>query len=141
MIVFRPVPYTRLGGSLGVNDIPPKVCSHSCAYRQSGRTVKMPIEAQVPTGDCSENMVPKVPSPTLLHVWSPSCAPCLVISKIGVTSRGTRGPPPGKQVRSERMLSHARPVRHHSPSDLGRFHGWRRDGTDSKGFSQARLER
>jgi hypothetical protein len=136
-----PVPSRRLGRSVRVNDARPEVGSDWCAHWHLGRTVKMRIQVQVPTGDCSENMVPKVPSPTLLHVWSPSCAPCLVISKIGVTSRGTRGPPPGKQVRSERMLSHARPVRHHSPSDLGRFHGWRRDGTDSKGFSQARLER
>ncbi len=38
MILFGPVPSRRLGRSLGVNNIPPKVCSFSCAYCQVGRT-------------------------------------------------------------------------------------------------------
>jgi wyosine [tRNA(Phe)-imidazoG37] synthetase (radical SAM superfamily) len=38
MILFGPVPSRRLGRSLGVNNIPPKVCSYSCAYCQAGRT-------------------------------------------------------------------------------------------------------
>lgn len=44
MIVFGPVPSRRLGRSLGVNNIPPKVCSYSCAYCQVGRTRS--LEAQ-----------------------------------------------------------------------------------------------
>ncbi len=35
---FGPVPSRRLGRSLGVNNIPPKICSYSCAYCQVGRT-------------------------------------------------------------------------------------------------------
>jgi len=41
MIVFGPVPSRRLGQSLGVNNIPPKICSYSCVYCQIGRTKKM----------------------------------------------------------------------------------------------------
>jgi wyosine [tRNA(Phe)-imidazoG37] synthetase (radical SAM superfamily) len=37
-LVFGPVPSRRLGRSLGVNTIPYKVCSYSCAYCQVGRT-------------------------------------------------------------------------------------------------------
>jgi wyosine [tRNA(Phe)-imidazoG37] synthetase (radical SAM superfamily) len=37
-IVFGPVPSRRLGRSLGVNNIPPKICSYSCIYCQIGRT-------------------------------------------------------------------------------------------------------
>ena len=37
MVVFGPVPSRRLGRSLGVNNIPPKLCSYSCAYCQVGR--------------------------------------------------------------------------------------------------------
>ncbi|MCK9265840.1 radical SAM protein [bacterium] len=37
-IVFGPVPSRRLGQSLGVNNIPYKVCSYSCLYCQIGRT-------------------------------------------------------------------------------------------------------
>lgn len=37
-IVFGPVPSRRLGRSLGINNIPPKVCSYSCVYCQVGRT-------------------------------------------------------------------------------------------------------
>ena len=42
--VFGPIPSRRLGYSLGVNNIPPKVCSYSCVYCQLGRTTKMRIE-------------------------------------------------------------------------------------------------
>jgi len=38
--VFGPVPSRRLGRSLGINNIPPKVCSYACVYCQLGRTIK-----------------------------------------------------------------------------------------------------
>jgi wyosine [tRNA(Phe)-imidazoG37] synthetase (radical SAM superfamily) len=41
MIAFGPVPSRRLGRSLGINNIPPKVCSYSCVYCQLGRTIQM----------------------------------------------------------------------------------------------------
>ena len=41
MIAFGPVPSRRLGYSLGINNIPPKVCTYSCVYCQVGRTLKM----------------------------------------------------------------------------------------------------
>jgi len=37
-IVFGPIPSRRLGRSLGINNIPPKVCSYSCVYCQIGAT-------------------------------------------------------------------------------------------------------
>jgi wyosine [tRNA(Phe)-imidazoG37] synthetase (radical SAM superfamily) len=43
MIAFGPVPSRRLGRSLGINNIPPKVCTYSCAYCQLGRTIEMQI--------------------------------------------------------------------------------------------------
>ncbi|MBN1440260.1 MAG: radical SAM protein [Anaerolineales bacterium] len=43
---FGPVPSRRLGRSLGVNNIPPKICSYSCIYCQVGRTKEMRIERQ-----------------------------------------------------------------------------------------------
>ncbi len=43
MIAFGPVPSRRLGRSLGVNNIPPKVCTYSCIYCQLGRTIKMRV--------------------------------------------------------------------------------------------------
>lgn len=42
-IVFGPIPSRRLGRSLGVNNIPPKVCSYSCIYCQVGITKSMTI--------------------------------------------------------------------------------------------------
>jgi len=36
MIVFGPVPSRRLGRSLGINNIPAKVCTYSCIYCQLG---------------------------------------------------------------------------------------------------------
>ena len=44
MITFGPVPSRRLGRSLGINNIPPKVCTYSCVYCQLGRTNKMEVE-------------------------------------------------------------------------------------------------
>lgn len=44
MIAFGPVPSRRLGRSLGINNIPSKWCSYSCAYCQIGRTPKRVID-------------------------------------------------------------------------------------------------
>jgi len=44
MIAFGPVPSRRLGASLGINIISPKVCSYSCLYCQIGRTERQEIE-------------------------------------------------------------------------------------------------
>ena len=44
MIAYGPVPSRRLGRSLGINNIPPKVCTYSCVYCQVGRTLKMEVE-------------------------------------------------------------------------------------------------
>ena len=43
LIVFGPVPSRRLGKSLGINNIPPKICTYSCIYCQLGRTNNMQI--------------------------------------------------------------------------------------------------
>ncbi|MFN2225705.1 MAG: radical SAM protein, partial [Anaerolineae bacterium] len=45
---FGPVPSRRLGRSLGINNIPPKICSYSCAYCQLGRTLDMQAERRAP---------------------------------------------------------------------------------------------
>ncbi len=46
MIAFGPVPSRRLGRSLGINNIPPKICTYSCVYCQLGRTIAMQVERQ-----------------------------------------------------------------------------------------------
>jgi len=46
MIAFGPVPSRRLGRSVGINNIPPKVCSLACVYCQLGRTLKMQVQRQ-----------------------------------------------------------------------------------------------
>ena len=38
LIAFGPVPSRRLGQSLGINNIPPKICTYSCIYCQLGGT-------------------------------------------------------------------------------------------------------
>ena len=47
MIAFGPVPSRRLGRSLGINNIPPKVCTYSCVYCQVGRTLKMEVDRRM----------------------------------------------------------------------------------------------
>lgn len=46
MIVYGPVPSRRLGQSIGINNIPPKICPYSCIYCQVGRTDKMRIKRE-----------------------------------------------------------------------------------------------
>jgi wyosine [tRNA(Phe)-imidazoG37] synthetase (radical SAM superfamily) len=46
MIVYGPVPSRRLGQSLGINNIPPKICTYSCVYCQLGRTARMQIRRE-----------------------------------------------------------------------------------------------
>lgn len=43
---FGPVPSRRLGQSLGINNIPPKICTYSCVYCQLGRTLKIRTERE-----------------------------------------------------------------------------------------------
>ncbi len=44
MIAFGPVPSRRLGKSLGVNNIPRKVCSYDCVYCQVGKTRQLAVK-------------------------------------------------------------------------------------------------
>ena len=44
MIAFGPVPSRRIGRSIGINNIPSKVCSYSCVYCQVGKTDRMQVE-------------------------------------------------------------------------------------------------
>lgn len=46
MKAFGPVPSRRLGQSMGINNIPPKICTYSCIYCQIGNTIKMQIERE-----------------------------------------------------------------------------------------------
>jgi wyosine [tRNA(Phe)-imidazoG37] synthetase (radical SAM superfamily) len=45
-VIYGPVPSRRLGHSLGINNIPPKICSYSCVYCQVGNTIDMQAERQ-----------------------------------------------------------------------------------------------
>jgi len=46
-LAFGPVPSRRLGKSLGINNIPPKLCSYSCVYCQLGKTSKTTVNRQL----------------------------------------------------------------------------------------------
>lgn len=46
MIAFGPVPSRRLGRSLGINNIPPKICAYSCVYCQVGHTNQLQTKRQ-----------------------------------------------------------------------------------------------
>ncbi len=39
--IFGPVPSRRLGSSLGINNIPPKICTYACVYCQLGNAIGM----------------------------------------------------------------------------------------------------
>ncbi|MDD3268520.1 MAG: radical SAM protein [Syntrophomonadaceae bacterium] len=46
MRCFGPVPSRRLGRSLGINNIPPKICSYACVYCQQGFSSHMQAKRQ-----------------------------------------------------------------------------------------------
>lgn len=46
-LVYGPVPSRRLGRSLGVNNIPPKLCTYSCTYCQVGPTMSLTVDRGV----------------------------------------------------------------------------------------------
>jgi len=62
MIAYGPVPSRRLGQSLGINNIPPKICSYSCIYCQLGRTNNMQVKrgTSYKPGEISQNVTKKV---------------------------------------------------------------------------------
>jgi len=41
---YGPVPSRRLGRSLGINNIPPKICTYACVYCQLGKTINMQVD-------------------------------------------------------------------------------------------------
>ena len=51
--LFGPVPSRRLGISLGVDLVPPKVCSMDCVYCECGPTTELTLERgeYVPTAE------------------------------------------------------------------------------------------
>jgi len=62
MKAFGPVPSRRLGHSLGINNIPPKVCTYSCVYCQIGKTIELCNERQAfyKTDDLAKEVKEKV---------------------------------------------------------------------------------
>ncbi len=46
MEVFGPVPSRRFGQSIGVNHIPPKICTYACRYCQLGKAIRMQTERE-----------------------------------------------------------------------------------------------
>ena len=44
MIAFGPVPSRRLGRSIGINNIPAKICTYSCIYCQVGKALKTVVK-------------------------------------------------------------------------------------------------
>lgn len=46
MRCFGPVPSRRLGRSLGINNIPPKICTYACVYCQQGFSSRMQAQRQ-----------------------------------------------------------------------------------------------
>jgi wyosine [tRNA(Phe)-imidazoG37] synthetase (radical SAM superfamily) len=45
-LVFGPVPSRRLGRSIGINNIPPKICSFACVYCQVGPTLDRDVDVR-----------------------------------------------------------------------------------------------
>lgn len=68
-IAFGPVPSRRLGRSLGINNIPPKICTYACVYCQLGPTLTMVIDHQAERrGTCNRKFRKWAAEPTIKAV-------------------------------------------------------------------------
>jgi len=56
--LYGPVPSRRLGRSLGVDLVPPKICTYDCVYCQVGKTTEKTLQRKeyVPTGEVLEEV-------------------------------------------------------------------------------------
>ena len=93
-VAFGPVPSRRLGRSLGINNIPPKVCTYSCVYCQLGRTTRMRVQRGAFYEPAKvfldvRNQVERARAAGKLSITSPSCR------------TGSRRWMPGSAVRSD----------------------------------------
>jgi wyosine [tRNA(Phe)-imidazoG37] synthetase (radical SAM superfamily) len=72
MKAFGPVPSRRLGRSLGINNIPPKVCTYSCIYCQLGRTIKLTNkrDAFYPPEEILQDVREKIEKSNCFSRWS-----------------------------------------------------------------------
>ena len=93
--LYGPVPSRRLGRSLGVDLVPPKVCTYDCIYCQVGKTTERTLQRKeyVPTEEVLEevrNFLSKGGASIDHFSLSGSGEPTLH-SKIGSVIRGTKG--------------------------------------------------
>jgi wyosine [tRNA(Phe)-imidazoG37] synthetase (radical SAM superfamily) len=56
--LYGPVPSRRLGRSLGIDLVPPKICTYDCVYCQVGRTTEKTLQRKeyIPTEEVSEEV-------------------------------------------------------------------------------------
>jgi len=56
--LYGPVPSRRLGRSLGVDLVPPKICTYDCIYCQVGKTTERTLQRKeyIPTGEVLEEV-------------------------------------------------------------------------------------
>jgi wyosine [tRNA(Phe)-imidazoG37] synthetase (radical SAM superfamily) len=117
-IAFGPVPSRRLGRSLGINNIPPKVCTYSCVYCQLGRTAGTsdlrrefyPPVAVVAAVEAKVREVQRRGEQIDFLTFAPDGEPTLDLH-LGVEIRGLRHLGPKVAVISNGSLLHLEEVR------------------------------
>ena len=96
--LYGPVPSRRLGRSLGVDLVPPKICTYDCVYCQVGKTTERTLQRKeyIPTGEVLEevkNFLSKGGASIDHFSLSGSGEPTLH-SQIGLVIKGIKGMSP-----------------------------------------------
>ena len=96
--LYGPVPSRRLGRSLGVDLVPPKICTYDCVYCQVGKTTERTLQRKeyIPTEEVLEevkNFLSKRGTPIDHFSLSGSGEPTLH-SQIGSVIKGIKGMSP-----------------------------------------------
>ncbi len=96
--LYGPVPSRRLGRSLGVDLVPPKICTYDCVYCQVGKTTGRTLQRKeyIPTGEVLEevrNFLSKGDASIDHFSLSGSGEPTLH-SQIGLVIKGIKGMSP-----------------------------------------------
>ena len=96
--LYGPVPSRRLGRSLGVDLVPPKICTYDCVYCQVGKTTEMTLQRMeyIPTEEVLEEVRDFLSKgeATIDHFSLSGSGEPTLHSQIGLVIKGIKGMSP-----------------------------------------------
>jgi len=96
--LYGPVPSRRLGRSLGVDLVPPKICTYDCIYCQVGKTTERTLQRKeyIPTEEVLDEVKDFLSKGegSIDHFSLSGSGEPTLHSQIGAVIKGIKGCPP-----------------------------------------------